>query len=29
LNWTPKISLEDHLRKLIAERKMIGEENAR
>jgi nucleoside-diphosphate-sugar epimerase len=23
LNWTPKVRLEDHLRDLIAERKML------
>ena len=29
LNWTPKISLEDHLEKLVAERKITHGENAR
>jgi UDP-glucose 4-epimerase len=28
LNWTPKITLEDHLKKMIAERKMLHVDNA-
>jgi UDP-glucose 4-epimerase len=28
LNWTPKITLEEHLEKLIAERKMLHADNA-
>jgi len=27
LNWTPKITLEDHLRKLVAERKTLHVDN--
>ena len=29
LNWTPKITLEDHLKKLVAERKKLHADNAR
>jgi len=29
LKWHPKISLEDNLREMIIERKMINDENAR
>ena len=29
LNWTPKIRLEDHLEKLVAERKITHGENTR